>query len=180
MRKTIIAPLAIITIFACLASAADLEHLRPAARWLATERLKGILFHHTNIQPAEPMQLAAAHEGAVPEGAPVVLRGEHFVLIAPQPGRPIRFRLKTVAVRAPFESSSYAVFNAGGNEIGNGVVPAGEERLIDVEPRGGGPRRGRARTRAGGAARRAFRADHAAARPADPVSAENGRRPGAV
>ena len=45
----------------------DLEHLRPAARWLATERLKGILFHHTNIRPAEPMQLPAAHAGAVPE-----------------------------------------------------------------------------------------------------------------
>ena len=67
MRTTVIAPLAAIAVLACLASAADLEHLRPAARWLATERLKGILFHHTNIQPAEPMQLAAAHAGAVPE-----------------------------------------------------------------------------------------------------------------
>ena len=70
MRTTAVTTVAMISALACLASAADLDHLRPAARWLATERLKGILFHHTNIKPAEPMQLAAAHEGAVPEACP--------------------------------------------------------------------------------------------------------------
>ncbi len=139
MRTKAIMSLAVVTILTCLASAADFEHLRPAARWLGSERLKGILFHHTNIQPVEPLQLTAAQEGAVPAPAPVVLRGEHFVLIAPQPGRPIRFRLKTVTVREPFESTSYAVFNAAGEDIGHGLVPAGEKRAFTVEPRGGGP-----------------------------------------
>lgn len=139
MRTTVFATLAMISVWVCLASAADFEHLRPAARWLASERLKGILFHHTNIQPVEPMQLTAACEGAAPGVAPVVLCGEHFMLIASQTGRPIRFRLKTIAVRAPFENSSYAVFNAAGEDIGNGLVPAGEERVLTVESRGGGP-----------------------------------------
>lgn len=139
MRITSAVVLATIVTLASMTEAADLDHLRPAARWLATERLKGTLFHHTNIKPVDPLRLMPAQQGVAPNPVPVVLRGEHFVVIAPQPGRPVCFRLKTVAVRSPFENSSYAVFNAAGEGIGNGLVPPQEERRVTIEPRGDGP-----------------------------------------
>lgn len=123
---------------ACSAFAADLEHLRPAVRWLATDGLKGTLFHHTNIKPVEPSYLTAGG-GVVSAAEPVTLYGEHRVLVAPRPGQPIHFRLKTIRVRPPFEESSWAVFNASGEDIGNGLLPQGEQRELTVVPRGDGP-----------------------------------------
>ena len=93
---------------------ADLEQLRPAASWLASERLKGTLFHDTNIAPPAPLLLTPAREDYSATAAAVALRGEHHLLILPKPGQPIRFRLKTIATRPPLESASYALFNAAG------------------------------------------------------------------
>ena len=41
--------------FAAEAKGAELDALRPSARWLAAERLKGTLFHQTNIKPMEKL-----------------------------------------------------------------------------------------------------------------------------
>jgi hypothetical protein len=122
-----------------VACGADLEHIRPSARWLASERLKGTLFHDTNIEPSAPLLLAPIQEGRTAAGAPITLRGEHHLLVLPKPGQPIRFRLKTIATRPPLEQSSYALFNAAGEDLGNGLVAAGQEKDIVLEARGSGP-----------------------------------------
>ena len=130
---------AVLSPFAIGACAANMEGLRPTARWLATERLKGILFHDTIIKPAEPLQLVPENPRAPVTPTAVVLQGRHYLVILPESGESIRFRLHTVEVRPPFSNTLYAVFSPDGIEIGNGLVGAGEEKEVTLKSRSPGP-----------------------------------------
>lgn len=121
------------------AAPADFPSLRPAVEWLATERLRGTLFHQPNVEPLRPLQVMPTFpEGVPPEPAPLALRGWHHLVILPEEGR-IAFRLKTLEGRDPFPQTLYAVFDPTGQEIATGLVPPGEERQIELPTPAGGP-----------------------------------------
>jgi len=159
LRNSLYLALAVATFAATAAAAADLEGLRPSARWLATERLKGTLFHHTNIEPMEKLLVSPlggqspatpAEKGTGPICAKhppgrsgksdlspfagtLTLRGRHYLVVLPTAGQPMRLRLKTLQVRPPFTQTLYAVFNADGVEIAQGLVEAKAQREVVVK-----------------------------------------------
>jgi hypothetical protein len=131
--KALLLPVALILcgLFAAPAMPADLEHLRPSARWLATERLKATLFHHTNIKPSEPLLMAPVVPGTTGSSAALVLRGRHYLIVLPEPGRRVQLELQTVIARDPFRQTLYGVFDSQGQPVAEGLVGM-ETKTIDV------------------------------------------------
>ncbi len=119
---------------------AEFPPLRPAVEWLATERLRGTLFHQPNVEPLRPLLVTPALPAEPPaEPVPVALRGWHYLILLPDPDGRIAFRLKALASPAPFPQALYAVFDPAGEEVAAGLVPPGEEWLIEISARAQGP-----------------------------------------
>jgi hypothetical protein len=109
--------------------------LRPSARWLGTERLKGTLFHHTNIKPVETLLVEPVTSGTAESDASLLLRGRHCLVLLPEAGRAARLRLETCAGRPPFTDTVYAVFDADGRPVAEGRVAAGQTQDIALRCR---------------------------------------------
>lgn len=116
-----------------LVHGADMNSLRDSAKWLATERLRGTLFHNPNVEPLRPIMLEAA-DPAGRRGAPtsVTLRGWHSLIIIPDPQKRIAFRIKDLPGETHFAGSIYAVFDPQGNQVAEGVVVPGQEKSVEV------------------------------------------------
>jgi len=119
---------------------AQMDALRPTARWLATERLRGTLFHNPLVEPLRPV-LVAPVDPAGRSGAPVsiALRGWHHVIVLPDKQGKVVFRLKDLPSQTHFQGSLYAVFDPQGSQIAEGTLRRGEEKVVEVAARAEGP-----------------------------------------
>ncbi|MGQ9730344.1 MAG: LamG domain-containing protein [Candidatus Zipacnadales bacterium] len=119
---------------------ANLEALRPSARWLATERLRGTLFHDPLIEPLRPIILTpAVQRGRSKKTVPVIVRGWHHLLVLPDGQGRIVFRLRALSRDTHFDGSLYALFDPTGQQVAEGVVAAGRSVNVSYKTRVAGP-----------------------------------------
>jgi len=139
MLRLIVVPLMVASA-AMLARGADMNSLRDSAKWLATERLRGTLFHNPNVEPLRPMMLEAA-DPAGRQGAPtsVTLRGWHNLVILPDAHKNIAFKIKAIPSQTHFAGSIYAIFDPEGNQVAEGVVEPGKWESVEVRTDSNGP-----------------------------------------
>lgn len=118
----------------CLAcQAADVKALRPSAKWLRTERLRGTLFHQANIDPMPTMLLQPAAPGGSASGpSSVTLRGRHYLLVVVADDGALSLRLKNVDSSKHFDKATYAVYSPGGEELRAGVVAPNAARTVSL------------------------------------------------
>jgi len=89
---------------------ADLDSLRDSARWLASERLRGTLFHNPIVEPLRPLLLEPADPtGRAGNPTSVVLRGWHHLVILPDARHEISFDLKDIPGASHFQGNIHAV-----------------------------------------------------------------------
>lgn len=123
-----------------VASAADLTSLRPAAQWLRTERLRGVLFHRATIVPLERKQVQPLTPNRQSEGpASVVLRGWHHLVVLVDESGELRFSVRNLDHSEHFEQALYAVFSPEGNELEAGLVPPRHAARVALKGLAPGP-----------------------------------------
>ncbi len=106
--------------------------LSPKLRWLQTERLRGALMHGSVIQAFPSGHLHRVGTRLHSVAASVTLRGQHVLLITPQPNRPFTFTLKAVAGRPEFSETVYALFAPSGKVAAMGRAAKGKASRVAV------------------------------------------------
>lgn len=99
--------------------------LSPKLAWLQKERLRGALMHRAYVENFPPLYLRRVSEKTTPM-PPILLRGQHVILISPEQGQPVTLSVKAVDGRPEFPDTVFALFTPASRIVGNGIVSKGE------------------------------------------------------
>ncbi len=125
-------PLAVVLLAGAPALAASWPQLRPAVRWLETERLRGTLFHEPMYQPMPPRHLERSTTAAASVARPLTVIGESYLLLLPDEGEVVAADVSAVTGHDACPDTFYALFDPRGREVAFGRVAPGKTARVAV------------------------------------------------
>lgn len=104
--------------------------LRPAVRWLESERLRGTLFHDPMYQPMPQRHLEPSSDTPLSPARPITVIGEAYFLLLPDEGRDVAADVTAVTGHHACPDTVYALFDPNGREVAFGRVAPGKTARV--------------------------------------------------